>query len=328
MTKKFCRQCGSALVKAGAKFCRTCGATVDGSDTDGVTSQETALLPGEQNGQTGSADVAATEVLPAPMTSSYNETEEMPITVITARAEERATSVVAKAPVTQSKPKRAKPAPANRALGGRKRLAVAASLGFVALAAVSFFFINSRRPPEAQAGTQPADKVEPATSAQPISQQSNQQISQQSGAGANNQAQPQTRPQPGPATGAINSSAVHNSEAVSNQQRQAAAKSMPATSQEMQPAGGTISAENYINQGMTYLNAGRFNEALQAFESVKKLDPANKNVYYLIGQAYYKMNQLERALEAYRQCTSGHYASVAQSNAKTLEKKVGKVNGK
>jgi uncharacterized Zn finger protein (UPF0148 family) len=327
MTKKFCRQCGSALVKAGAKFCRTCGSTVDGSDTDGVTSQETALLPGEQTGQTVSADVAATEVLPAPMTSSYNETEEMPITVITARAEERATSVVANAPVTQSQPKRAKSAPANRALGGRKRLAVAAALGFVALAAVSFFFINSRRSPEAQAGTQPADKVEPATSAQPIAQQSNQQISQQSGAGANNQAQPQTGPQTGPATGAVKSSAVHNSESVSNQQ-QAAAKSTPAISQENQPAGGTISAENYINQGMTYLNAGRFNEALQSFESVKKLDPANKNVYYLIGQAYYKMNQLERALEAYRQCTSGHYASVAQSNAKTLEKKVGKVNGK
>ncbi|HEV2666440.1 MAG TPA: tetratricopeptide repeat protein [Blastocatellia bacterium] len=291
-------------------------------------SQETTLLPGEQTGQTGSADVAATEVLPAPMTSSYNETEEMPITVITARAEERSTSVVANAPVTQSRPKRAKPAPAKRASGGRKRLAVAAALGVVTLAAVTFFFINSRRPPEAQAGTQPADKANPATSAQPIAQQSNQQSGQQSGAVANNQAQPQTQQQTGPATGAVKSSAVHNSEAVSNQQRQAAVKPTPATSQEMQPAGGTISAENYINQGMTYLNAGRFNEALQAFESVKKLDPGNKNVYYLIGQAYYKMNQLERALEAYRQCTSGHYASVAQSNAKTLEKKVGKVSGK
>src|SRR5262245_3603845 len=324
MTKKFCRQCGSALVKEGAKFCRTCGATVDGSDTEGVMSQETTLLPGEQTGQTGSAEVAATEVLPAPMTSSYNETEEMPITVITARAEERPTSVVANAPVTQSKPKRVKAAPAKRASGRRKRLAVAAALGAVTLAAVIFFFINSRRPPEAQAGTQPADKANPAASAQPIAQQSNQQSGQQSGAVANNQAQPQTAP----ATGSIKSSAVHNSEAVSNQQRQAAAKPTPATSQEMQPAGGTISAENYLNQGMTYLSAGRYQEALGEFERVKKLDPGNKNVYYLIGQTYHKMNQLEHALEAYRQCTSGHYASVAQSNAKTLEKKVGKVSGK
>src|SRR5262245_58401322 len=148
MTKKFCRQCGSALTKAGAKFCTTCGATVYGAVTDDVTSQETVGLPGEQTVQT----VVATEVLPASNSPSNYNTEEMPQVGITGRAEGRATAVVADAPITQSQAKHAEPA--TRPSNGRKKLAMAAALGVVALAAASFFFINSRRPPEAQAGSQ------------------------------------------------------------------------------------------------------------------------------------------------------------------------------
>src|SRR5215813_6855393 len=108
MTKKFCRQCGSALTKTGARFCTTCGATVDGAETDDVTSQETAGLPGEQTVQT----VAATEVLPASQPPSNYNTEEMPQVGITGRTEERPTAVVADAPITQSQTKIAEPAPA------------------------------------------------------------------------------------------------------------------------------------------------------------------------------------------------------------------------
>lgn len=326
MTKKFCRKCGRALTKEGAKFCTICGATMDGAETDGAMSQETVLFSSEQTDQTISANVAATEALPAQKTPLIFETEEMPQMRITAVAEKSATAVVANAPVTQSQKKRGKAAPANRPLGGRKRLALAVSLGVVALAAVLFFFVISRRPPETRGANLPADKAEPATSAQPVAQQSNQQSGQQSG--ANNQAQPQTGPQPGPAIGEVKSPATRNAEAASNPQRQAVAKPTPATSQDKQPAGGTISAEHNLNQGMTYLSASRYQEALQEFEQVKKLDPSNKNVYYLIGQTYHKMNQLEQALEAYRQCTSGVYASVAQNAVKRLEKKVGKVNAR
>jgi tetratricopeptide (TPR) repeat protein len=291
-------------------------------------SQETVLLPSEQTDQTVSANVAATEVLPAPKTPLIYETEEMPQVRITAEAEKSATAVVANAPVTQSQKKHGKAAPANRLSGGRKRLALAVSLGVVALAAISFFFVISRRPPETQGANLPADKAELSTSAQPVAQQSNQQSGQQSGAGANNQAQPQTGSQAGPAISEVKSPATRNTEAASNPQRQAVAKPTPATSQDKQPAGGTISAEDNLNQGMTYLSARRYQEALQEFEQVKKLDPGNKNVYYLIGQTYHGMNQLEQALEAYRQCTSGIYASVAQSAAKRLEKKVGKINAR
>src|SRR5262249_26032463 len=148
---------------------------------------------------------------------------------------------------------------------------------------------------------------------------------QQPGAGANAQAQPQTQPQP---TGEVKSSAINNSQAASNQQLQAVAKPTQATSQEKQPSGGTISAENNLKQGITYMNAGQYQEALREFESVKKLEPGNKDVYYPIGLTYQKMNQLGQALEAYRQCTSGVYASVSERAVKNLEKKVGKVNAK
>jgi len=321
MTKKFCRQCGSALTKTGARFCTTCGATVDGAETDDVTSQETVGLPGEQTVQT----VAATEVLPASKPPSNYNTEEMPQVGITGRAEGKATAVVADAPITQSQAKPAEAAPAKRPSNGRKKLAIAAALGVVALAAASFFFINSRRPPEAQVGSQTAAQAEPARSTQPVAQQSNQQLGQQPGAGANAQAQPQTQPQP---IGEVKSSAIHNAESASNQQRQAAAKPTPTTSQEKQTVGGTISSENIQKQGITYMYAGQYQEALREFESVKKLDPGNKDVYYMIGLTYQKMNQPGQALEAYRQCTSGHYASVAQGHVKDLEKKVGKVNAK
>ena len=321
MTKKFCRQCGAALTKARAKFCTTCGATVDGAETDDVTSQETAGLPGEPTVQT----VAATEVLPASKPPSNYNTEEMPQVGITGRAEGKATAVVVDAPITQSQAKLAEPAPATRPSNGRKKLAMAAALGVVALAAGSFFVINSRRPPEAQVGSQTAAQAEPARSTQPVDQQSNQQLGQQPGAGANAQAQPQTQPQP---IGEAKSSAIHNAESASNQQRQATAKPTPTPSQDKQTAGGTGSPENILKQGIAYYYAGQYQEALRELESVKKLDPDNKDVYYVFGLTYQKMNQLQQALEAYRQCTSGVYASVSQRAVKNLEKKVGKVNAK
>ena len=321
MTKKFCRQCGAALTKAGAKFCTTCGVTVDGADTDDVASQETAGLPGEPTVQT----VPATEALPASKSPSNYNTEEMEQVGITGRAEGRATAVVADAPITQSQAKPAEAAPANRPTNGRKKLAMAAALGVVALATASFFFINSRRPPETQVGSQTATQAEPAGSTQPGAQQPNQQLGQQPGAGANAQAQPQTQPQP---TGEVKSSAIHNAESASNQQRQGAAKPTPAPPQEQQAAGGPPSAEQSLKQGKEFFEVARYQEALAEFERVKKIDPANKDVYYLIGLTYFKMNQLEQAIEAYRQCTSGVYATQSQTNLKNLEKKVGKVNAK
>src|SRR5688572_1107058 len=225
MTKKFCKQCGSALTKSGGKFCTTCGATVDGAEIGDLSDQETRGLPGEQSDQTA----FATEVIPAITPPSY-ETEEMPRMIITARVEERATEVIeAIAPTTAAKSskKQTEPAQENQPSaqqpggnpGGRKKLALAAAIGVavgLALVAVAFLIVNSRRGSEAQAGTQSVYKVEPSTSPQPIAPQANQQADQQasqqpsppSGVSANNQAQSQTRPQSGSSIGDVKSPAV------------------------------------------------------------------------------------------------------------------------
>jgi hypothetical protein len=339
MTKKFCKQCGNALSKAGAKFCTTCGATVDNAGIGDVSDQETRGLPGEQIDQTA----FATEVIPAITPPSY-ETEEMPRMIITARVEERATEVIeAIAPTTAAKSSKKQTEPAQEKQpsaqqpggnpGGRKKLALAAVIGVaagLALVAAAFFIVNSRRGTEAQAGAQPVDKVEPSTSPQPVAPQANQQASPQlsppSGVDANNQAQSQIRPQPGSSIGEVKSPAVRNDVPASTPQRQAAAKPTPTPPQEKQAAGP--SAAEHKAQGINYLSSGRYQEALQEFEYVKKLDPGDKDVYYLFGSTYLKMNQLERALEAYRQCTSGPYVSPSQFQVKNLEKKVGKVNAK
>jgi tetratricopeptide (TPR) repeat protein len=214
-------------------------------------------------------------------------------------------------------------------------LALVAAFGVVALAALAgggFLFVNSRRATGVQADTQIANNAEPspsATAAPPIAQPSNQQLDQQadqqSGADANNQSQPQNRPQSGSSIKGAKSPAVHNAEVASNPQRQAVVNPTPATQQEKQSAEGAGTIEQ---NGMALLNAGRFQEALREFDRVRKLDSANRNVYYLIGRAYQGMNQPEQALEAYRQCTSGHYAGVAQSAVTNLEKKLKKVSAK
>lgn len=93
------------------------------------------------------------------------------------------------------------------------------------------------------------------------------------------------------------------------------------------PSAPKLTAEDHKKLGINHMNSGRFQEALAEYESMKRLDPGNKDVYYLMGLTYGKMNQLDKALESYRQCTSGTYVGVAQSAVKNLEKKL-KVSAK
>jgi cytochrome c-type biogenesis protein CcmH/NrfG len=342
MTKKFCKQCGNALTKAGAKFCATCGATLDGAELIDITNQETVALPGEQKDQ----GAFATEVIQAITPISY-ATEEMPKPVITARAEEKATEVIeviATTPATRPLQQAAEPAQISQSSAqqpgkksekksgkksekksveksaGQKKVALAAAFGVVAVVVVvaATFFVNSRSATDAQTGTQPAGAASPSTSAQPIAPQSNPQsnpqLSQPSGAAANNQAQSQTKPQPGPSISNVKSPAGQNDAATSKPQQQAVANPTPAAPK--------LSAEDHKQQGNTYLNSGRLQEALVEYENFRKLDPGNKDYYYLVGSAYQKMNQLQQALDSYRQCTSGVYANIAQNAVKNLEKKL------
>lgn len=329
MTKMSCQRCGSALTK-GAKFCTSCGATSPSAETADFNALETRPLAVEQTDQIAPSHSAVTEALPsnqpggqkAGQTAPSNyDTEEMPRTRITAQAYESSTTAPLERTVTQSQ---TGSPPASQPSSGRKGLLLAAALGVVVLGAGSFIFINSRRASETQAAKQPADEAKPAASAQPsISPSIEPSIKpegQPSPAAANNQPQPRSEP----AANGVKPSLSKNAESDKRLSQPAVAKPTPTAPQVKNAADGTGAAAHNFNQGVTYLKAKRYQDALREFEYVKKLDPGNKSVYYLIGQTYHMMGDLEQALEAYRRCTSGVYYSVALNNAKAIEKRLGK----
>jgi len=263
---------------------------------------------------------AITEELQLPQTSAqtspsdYN-TEEMPQTRTTARVEEKST--IAFADRNDSRPQ-IQSAPASQPSSGRWGFLLAAALGVIALGAGSFFFINSRRSSELQAANLPGDEAKPLASAQPSARPS-----VEPSAVAKTQSQPQSEP----TIDQARSPATQKGGTESQTPRvQSESKPTPASPQENKSADGNGAAVHNFNQGIAFMNSGRYQEALREFEYVKKLDPGNKSVYYLIGQTFHKMGQLDQALGAYRQCTAGPYASVAQSNVRNLERRTGKTN--
>jgi hypothetical protein len=244
-------------------------------------------------------------------------TEEMPQPAIPTSAEDRTATIGTETPVTQP---RSNPTPAKQASGGRKAAPAVVALGVIVLAVGAYYLAGPRGligSPETQASNQPVDTASPAASAQPSVQPTI----------AVEKEQPTPQPSPTNADVITPSKPSNDAEAKSkSQQTRGEEKSVAQATLDKNSAGGTGAAEHNVNQGISYMSSGKYQEALQEFEYVKKLDPGNKNVYYLIGQTYHKMNQLDQALNAYRQCTSGVYASVALSNVKMLEKRLGRVN--
>ncbi|MBI3951682.1 MAG: zinc-ribbon domain-containing protein [Acidobacteria bacterium] len=80
--------------------------------------------------------------------------------------------------------------------------------------------------------------------------------------------------------------------------------------------------EQLRHEGDQLLNTGRYQEALLVYEKIQRLDPENKDVFYLMGQAHQKLGQPLLALQAYRQCTSGPYAALAEQHVRMLEKRL------
>jgi serine/threonine protein kinase len=90
------------------------------------------------------------------------------------------------------------------------------------------------------------------------------------------------------------------------------------------PAAPAMTFEEHKNRGIANFNAKRYQAALDEYRQAQRLDPANKDVYYLIGMVYEQTGNLDAAIDAFRQCTAGPYVSVARNHLKTLEKKKGK----
>ena len=79
-----------------------------------------------------------------------------------------------------------------------------------------------------------------------------------------------------------------------------------------------------LEQGNRLASSGQLQEAIQTYEKARRANPGNADVYYLLGSAYHRTGDLAKALEAYRQCTSGNYAGVAANHVRNLEKKLSK----
>ena len=327
-----CKQCGKPLSK-GARFCTSCGATTPTTKTDDLNAFETRPLAREDAEIKTSRHSAATEELPPDQKtsrvlsqrgpSSY-ETEEVPRITVVARIEDIETMAPAESAEQQVQiepPVQIVPPAAIQPSSGRKGLALVFVLGVIVLGAGAyFFFFNSNKTPETEVGNQSPDVAKPAASTQPTVEPT-PQPSVVAVAATSNQTQPDSTPAKDKST------STRNVEADAKSSKQGAAKPTATIQpQDKNTTDGTGAALFNRNQGVALFNAGRYQDALREFEYVKKLDPGNKSVYYLIGQTYHKMGQLEKALEAYRQCTSGDYASVALNNAKALEKRLGKSN--
>ncbi len=327
MKKTTCERCGKALTR-GARFCTSCGAITGAADTANAYAPETRPFHTEGTDHIVSSPAAITETFPAqpaPADYSTEETPQIRITVAAPSSDRLTEDIATKhqdtpvakhqdAPAIEHQIEKIEAASAGLALANqsssrRRGLLLAGALGVVALAAGSFFIFNSRKPSETHAANQPAGASGASASPRPSIAPSVELSSSQS------------QPQPASTLDAAKSAAAQNAETASKAQQNAAAKSSTATPQEKKSADGGVSN---LNQGIAHLSARRYQDALREFEVVKKQDPRNTNVYYLIGQAYQKMGQLENALEAYRRCTSGDYASIAQNHVKMLSRKLGK----
>jgi hypothetical protein len=86
----------------------------------------------------------------------------------------------------------------------------------------------------------------------------------------------------------------------------------------------TLPTLSLIEQGNRLANRGQLQDAIQVYETARRTNPGNVDVYYLLGLAYDLSGEGTKALEAYRQCTSGVYAAVAANHVKKLGKKHGR----
>ncbi|HXF04075.1 MAG TPA: protein kinase [Blastocatellia bacterium] len=102
------------------------------------------------------------------------------------------------------------------------------------------------------------------------------------------------------------------------------AQDVAATSHKPEAVEPMLTAKQHIDRGNAYLNSGRTQAALLHYQDAQRLEPNNPDVYYLLGLAYERLGDIEAAIKAFEQCTSGPYAGVAQSHVKRLQKKKGK----
>ncbi|MFN0120203.1 MAG: hypothetical protein ACKV2V_06845, partial [Blastocatellia bacterium] len=79
------------------------------------------------------------------------------------------------------------------------------------------------------------------------------------------------------------------------------------------------------NQGMRLNNAGNHFEAIRRLQKAGAYTPEDKDLNYLIGQAFHKAGQPAVAVEYYRKVDSGQYVGVARNAVKRAEEQARKM---
>ncbi|MDX2033195.1 MAG: tetratricopeptide repeat protein [Blastocatellia bacterium] len=323
---RFCTSCGIELVGA-AKFCRQCGAVIESplekADPFKTQFEPTERLSVEQIEEKLAAESvhkAKTEAIPPSPVGV--KTVPMPPSVPTDAQPSKITSSVVGAGKVQT----------TALSSGKKWIALGVPAFVLIVLCVLFFSFNYRK-----SSAEPTPEPTPAVSPTPEETQANlAAIPAETPTPSPTPEAPATKPSIKP-TG----SPERPNEAVQQptpaQQTQAApvpvqpiaqpanAAAQPVkpayTPPEVKPVKPALTMQDHWRLGAGYLGAGRNQEALNEFEQARRLAPGNVDLFYLIGTAYNQMGRYDEALAAYRQCTSGVYASVAQNHVKRLEGK-------
>lgn len=77
-------------------------------------------------------------------------------------------------------------------------------------------------------------------------------------------------------------------------------------------------AADLIKRGLEFFGKKQYDMALADFQEASKLDPTNQDVYYFMGLVYEKLGRPADALESYKRCQVGTYASQSKQHAKRL----------
>lgn len=288
---RYCKQCGAPLTEE-ARFCRRCGAATG------------ALAPAATSDSS-----APTLALPptGPITDADPEgvAPTIPLSPTEPQAQAGQEHVAPTAPLAQTELMTQRlpeataaglPQPKDQPAKSRRSLMLAGVVaGLVIVAGVSFYVGSLRPSEESPSVSQPPDASQPSATA--------------------NQS---------PSSPTLTLNKTSDVEVKPSGSTKAAKGGGSASGAAPKTRAKTVSAEHHLKQGTEYLSAKRYQEALREYEQVRRLEPANKDVYYLIGQAHHQSGQLELALQAYQQCTSGTYAALAQQHVKKLEKKLGR----
>ena len=313
---RFCTSCGTELAD-GAKFCRQCGAVIEPlPQAREIDPFKTQFEPTERLDEKSAMDLlhkAKTEVIPP---ERDIRTVPMPPTVPTEAQPIKGTGSVPGAVRTTP-------------LGnGRKWIALGVPAALLIVLSGAFFFFNYRNSSaEPTDGLAVASPTPEAPTPAPTASTTEQPVESPSPEAPNARPtgkpdSPQARSTPAPAQPAP-TTAMPTPTPIPVQpiQRPAngAAPINPAYATPEIKSKPAATAADHWRTGVEFLNAGRAGEALREFEQARRLAPGNPDLFYLIGNAYQQMGRREEALAAYRQCTSGVYATVAQNHVRRLE---------